>query len=64
MLATALVPHVGYDAATRVVHHAQAHGLTLAESAQALGLATEAEFDEWVDARRMAGDGAPQHGLG
>ena len=58
MLATALVPHVGYDAASRVVHHALEHGCPLRESAAALQIASREEFDAWVDARRMAGDGS------
>ncbi len=54
MLATALVPHVGYEAATRVVAHARANACSLRESAEALGVASGAQFDAWVDARRMA----------
>ena len=48
MLATALNPHIGYDAAARIAKHAHAHDLTLKEAAVGLGLVTEADFDRWV----------------
>ncbi len=55
MLVTALAPHIGYDAAARIAKHAHAEGLTLREAAVGLGLVTEAQFDAWVDPRRMIG---------
>lgn len=55
MLVTALVPHLGYDAAARIAAQAQASGSTLREAALASGLVSEAAFAQWVDAREMLG---------
>lgn len=57
MLVTALTPHVGYDAAAKVAKHAQVNGLSLRESAVALGVVTAEEFDRWVRPERMVGAG-------
>jgi fumarate hydratase, class II len=54
MLATALAPHIGYDATARIVHRAGSAGITLREAALAEGV-TQADFDRWVDPRAMAG---------
>jgi fumarate hydratase class II len=54
MLATALNPHVGYDAAAKIARHAHARGLGLREAALELGLVSAADFDRWVDAAAMA----------
>ncbi|MGB1699953.1 MAG: class II fumarate hydratase [Nannocystaceae bacterium] len=48
MLVTALNPHVGYDAAAKIAKKAHADGTTLKAAALALGILTEAQFDEWV----------------
>lgn len=48
MLVTALNPHIGYDNAAKIAKKAHAEGTTLKESALALGLLTEAQFNEWV----------------
>ena len=56
MLVTALSPHIGYDRAAEVAHHAHVDGSTLREAALALGYVTDAEFSEWV---RPRGDDAP-----
>lgn len=56
MLATALAPHIGYDATARIVHRAITAGATLREAAVAEGVA-EADFDRWVDPVAMAGCG-------
>jgi fumarate hydratase class II len=48
MLVTALAPHIGYDKAARIAHHAQAQNSTLREAALALGFVTADEFDAWV----------------
>jgi fumarate hydratase class II len=48
MLVTALNPHIGYDKAAEIAKKAYAEGLTLRESALALGYLSEAEFDQWV----------------
>ncbi len=53
MLVTALAPHIGYDRAANIAKHAQANGLTLKESAVALGAVTVAEFDAWVRPEHM-----------
>ena len=55
MLVTALNPHIGYDAAARIAKHAHAKGLTLRESALALGLVTGEQFDGWVRPEKMVG---------
>jgi fumarate hydratase class II len=60
MLGTALNPHLGYDAAARIAKHAHETGLTLRESALALGLVTGEQFDEWVRPERMVGDVDPE----
>ena len=48
MLVTALVPHIGYDAAARIAHHALHAGVNLQEAAQTLGLVTAQDFVRWV----------------
>ncbi len=53
MLVTALNPYIGYDNAAKIAKKAHKEGTTLKEAALALGLLTEAQFDEWVDARKM-----------
>ena len=55
MLVTALAPHIGYDRAAQIAKHAHAQGCTLREAALALGAVSAAQFDAWVDARRMLG---------
>ena len=53
MLVTALAPHIGYDNAAAIAHHAHVHGTTLREAALALGLVTAEQFDAWVRPERM-----------
>ncbi len=53
MLVTALNPHVGYDNAAKIAKKAHADGSTLKEAAVALGILTEAEFDEKVRPENM-----------
>ena len=60
MLVTALVPHLGYDAAARIAKKAHVDGTTLKEAALALALVTSAQFDEWVRPEDMIG--APREG--
>lgn len=48
MLVTALVPHVGYDAAAAIAHDAHLRGISLKEAALASGLLAEEQFDQWV----------------
>lgn len=54
MLATALAPHIGYDATARIVHHAIDRRLPLREAAIALGVSAD-DYDRWVDPAAMAG---------
>lgn len=53
MLVTALNPHIGYENAAKIAKKAHAENLTLRESALALGLLTEEQFNEWVDPGKM-----------
>jgi fumarate hydratase class II len=53
MLVTALSPHIGYDRAAAVAHHAHANGLSLREAALALGAVSAEQFDAWVRPERM-----------
>jgi fumarate hydratase class II len=56
MLVTALTPRLGYDQACAIARHAHVHGLSLRESALALGGITEEEFNRTVDPRQMIGE--------
>ncbi len=53
MLVTALVPHIGYDRATRIAKHAHRQGSSLREAALELGEVTAEQFDAWVDPLQM-----------
>jgi fumarate hydratase class II len=55
MLVTALNPHIGYDKAAAIAKNAHKKGLTLKESALALGYVTGKQFDEWVKPEQMVG---------
>jgi fumarate hydratase class II len=55
MLVTALNPHIGYDNAAKIAKKAHKEGTTLKQAAVALGLVTEAQFDEWVVPEKMVG---------
>ena len=55
MLVTALNPHIGYDNAAKVAKKAYQENTTLKESAVALGLLTDEEFDEKVQPEKMTG---------
>ena len=55
MLVTALNNHIGYDKAAKIAKNAHEHGLTLRESALALGYLTNEEFDDWVKPENMIG---------
>ncbi len=57
MLVTALVPHIGYDRAARIAHHAQVAGMSLREAALTLGGLDAGRFDAWVDPAKMLGPG-------
>jgi len=49
MLVTALNPHIGYDNAAKIAKKAHEDGSTLKESAVALGLVSEEQFDNWIN---------------
>lgn len=53
MLVTALNPYIGYDNAAKIAKKAHKDGTTLKQAALALGLVTEAQFDEWVVPQNM-----------
>ena len=53
MLVTALNEHIGYDNAAKIAKNAHKQGISLRESAIALGLLTGEQFDEWVKPEEM-----------
>ena len=53
MLVTALNPYIGYDNAAKIAKKAHKEGTTLKVAALASGLVTEAQFNEWVDPKKM-----------
>jgi fumarate hydratase class II len=53
MLVTALNPHIGYDKAAQVAKNAHKKGISLRESAVALGYLTGEQFDEYVKPEEM-----------
>ena len=55
MLVTALNTKIGYYKAAEIANTAHKNGTTLKQEAVALGYLTEAEFDEWVDPKKMIG---------
>jgi len=55
MLVTALNTHIGYDKAAAIAKKAHKEGTTLREAALALGYVSAADFDRWVDPRKMVG---------
>ena len=55
MLVTALNPHIGYDNAAKVAKKAYQENTTLKESAVALGLLNDEEFDSKVRPEKMTG---------
>ena len=58
MLVTALTPHIGYDAAAQIAHHAHHTGLSLREAALALGSVSAEDFERWVKPEAMTGGAA------
>src|ERR1044071_683216 len=53
MLVTALNQHIGYDNAAKIAKNAHTRGISLRESAIALGLLTGEQFDEYVKPEEM-----------
>jgi fumarate hydratase class II len=58
MLATALTPHIGYDAAAKIALKAHREGTPLRTAALALGTVSEKDFDRWVDPKKMSRGGS------
>jgi fumarate hydratase, class II len=56
MLVTALNPHIGYEKAAEIAKLAFNKGSTLKEAALELKYVTEAQFNEWVDAKKMVNE--------
>ena len=54
---TALVPHIGHDRASQIAQHVHAHGLGRRQAALEIGGVGAADFDAWVDMRRMSMSG-------
>ena len=48
MLVTALSPHIGYDNASKIAHHAYENNSTLKEAAIELEMITAEEFDKYI----------------
>jgi aspartate ammonia-lyase len=57
--ATALVPIIGYEGATRLVKLAIKTGASLKEIAIAEGMLTAQQFDEWVSPEAVCRLGSP-----
>jgi fumarate hydratase class II len=55
MLATSLVPHIGYDKTAEIANKASKDKSTLKVAALALGYVTEEEFERWTDPAEMIG---------
>jgi fumarate hydratase class II len=55
MLVTALAPHIGYDKAAAIAHHAHHAGTSLREAALVLGHVSAEQFDRWVRPEQMTG---------
>jgi aspartate ammonia-lyase len=55
VLATALVPVIGYENAAKIAKAAQADGSSIAETAIKLGLISESELDEAFSLERVLG---------
>lgn len=53
MLVTALNPHIGYDNSAKIAKFAHQNDLSLKEAAIKLGLISEKEFDNVVQAQHM-----------
>ena len=59
MLVTALNPHIGYDKAAKIAKNAHAAAARCARRRSRSGWVTAEQFDAWVVAGDMVGDGAP-----
>lgn len=57
MLVTALNPHIGYDKAAEIAKKAHQENKTLKQAAVESGYVSEADFDQWIDPKKMTGKG-------
>lgn len=55
MLATSLVPHIGYDKTAEIAGKASKDKSTLKAAALALGYVSEEDFERWTDPSQMVG---------
>jgi fumarate hydratase, class II len=53
MLVTALSPHIGYDNASKIAHHAFENNLTLKKAALELKMITAEDFDSYINPLEM-----------
>jgi fumarate hydratase class II len=53
MLVTALNPHIGYEESAKTALLAHREGLTLKAAALQRGIATESQFDDWINPEAM-----------
>ena len=53
MLVTALNPHIGYDKAAKIARNAHEKNISLKESAVALGILTESQYNQFVKLEDM-----------
>ncbi len=58
MLATSLVPHIGYDRTAEIARLANDEKLLLKDAALKLGYVTAEDFDRWTDPSQMIGPSA------
>ena len=56
MLVTALSPHIGYDAASKIAKKAFLDGTTLKDAAISLDIVSSEEFDKYVIPEKMVGE--------
>ncbi len=53
MLVTALTPHIGYEKSSQIALHAWTNNSTLRQAALALETVSAADFDRWVNPKKM-----------
>lgn len=53
VLVTALNPHIGYENAAKIVKLAYREHISLKDAAHKTGLVQKADFDHWVDPKKM-----------
>jgi len=53
MLATALVPHIGYEKAAIIAKNAHEKNISLREASLTSGFLSDEEFTEWVEPKKL-----------